>query len=165
MEGQHKPPTAAVKKSEPPSWVKANRLTRPGGNARGAPTALPGVGRSLLTGQSTPSTVSRLPDSPTGWESAPTPPGHIHTPAAGAGDRTRGAGTHVVLERTCRKCRKRWTPQPDWNSLSVGRRRMGISVQSEVSVLREECRLPFGLIQRHLKWRFGLRLSVGNWWR
>ena len=39
---------------------------------------------------------------------------------------------------------------------------MGISVQSEVSVLREECRLPFGLIQRHLKWRFGLRLSVGE---
>ena len=30
LEGQHKPPTAAVKKSEPPSWVKANRPTRPG---------------------------------------------------------------------------------------------------------------------------------------
>ncbi len=39
---------------------------------------------------------------------------------------------------------------------------MGISVQSEVSVLREECRLPFGVIQRYLKWRFGLRLSVGE---
>ena len=39
---------------------------------------------------------------------------------------------------------------------------MGISVQSEVNVLREECRLPFGVIQRYLKWRYGLRLSVGE---
>ena len=39
---------------------------------------------------------------------------------------------------------------------------MGISVQSEVNVLREECRLPFGVIQRYLKWRYGLGLSVGK---
>ena len=44
---------------------------------------------------------------------------------------------HVVLERTCRKCRRPWTTQPDWGALSVGRRRMGISMQSEVSVLGE----------------------------
>ena len=31
-------------------------------------------------------------------------------------------------------------------------------------MLREECRLPFRVIQRYLKWRFGLGLSVGNWW-
>ena len=29
-------------------------------------------------------------------------------------------------------------------------------------MLREECRLPFGVIQRYLKWRYGLRLSVGE---
>ena len=69
---------------------------------------------------------------------------------------------HVVVELTCQKCGKRWAPQPYWDALSVGRRRMGISVQSEVSVLREECKLPFGVIQRYLKWRFGLRLSVGE---
>ena len=69
---------------------------------------------------------------------------------------------HVVLERTCRNCRKKWTPEPDWSSLVVGRQRVGISVQSEVSVLREELRLPFGLIQRYLKWRYGLCLSVGE---
>ena len=69
---------------------------------------------------------------------------------------------HVVLERTCRSCRKRWTPEPDWSAFVVGRRRMGISVQSEVSVLREECRLPFGVIQRYLKWRYGLPLSMGE---
>ena len=36
---------------------------------------------------------------------------------------------HLVLERACPKCRKRWTPEPDWNSLTAGRRRVGISVQ------------------------------------
>ena len=69
---------------------------------------------------------------------------------------------HVVLERACPKCRKRWAPEPDWGALSVGRQRFGVSVQSEVSMLREECRLPFRVIQRYLKWRFGLRLSVGG---
>ena len=69
---------------------------------------------------------------------------------------------HLVLERTCRKCKKRWTSAPDWKSIAVGRQRIGISVQSEVSVLREECRLPFGVIQRYLKWRYGLGLSLGK---
>ena len=77
---------------------------------------------------------------------------------------------HVVLERACPKCRKRWAPNPDWSAITVGRQRFGISVQSEVSVLREECRLPFRVIQSYprssrgqaLKWRFGLGLSVGQ---
>ena len=69
---------------------------------------------------------------------------------------------HVVLERACPRCRKRWTPDPDWSAITAGRQRFGLSVQSEVSVLREECRLPFRMIQRYLKWRFGLRLSVGE---
>ena len=69
---------------------------------------------------------------------------------------------HVVLERACPKCRKRWAPEPDWGALSVGRQRFGVSVQSEASMLREECRLPFRVIQRYLKWRFGLGLSVGE---
>lgn len=77
---------------------------------------------------------------------------------------------HVVLERICPKCQKRWVPKPDWGALTVGRQRVGISVQSEVSVLREECRLPFGVIQRYLKpkapylseGRYRLHLSVGE---
>ena len=56
---------------------------------------------------------------------------------------------HVALERACPKCRKRWTPEPDWGALSVGRQRFGVSVQSEASMLREECRLPFRVIQRY----------------
>ena len=54
---------------------------------------------------------------------------------------------HVALERACPKCRKRWAPNPDWSAITVGRQRFSISVQSEVSVLREECRLPFRVIQ------------------
>ena len=69
---------------------------------------------------------------------------------------------HVVLERTCPKCRQRWSPEPDWSALAVGRQRVGISVQQEVCVLREECRLPYGVIQRYLKWRYRLGLSVGE---
>ena len=69
---------------------------------------------------------------------------------------------HLVLERTCRKCKKRWTSAPDWKSIAVGRQRIGIPVQSEVSVLREECRLPLWVIQRYLKWRYGLGLSLGK---
>ena len=66
---------------------------------------------------------------------------------------------HVVLERTCRKCGQRWSPEPDWSALVVGRQRVGISVRQEVCVLREECRLPYGVIQRYLKWRYRLCLS------
>ena len=44
----------------------------------------------------------------------------------------------------------------------VGRQRVGISLQQEVCVLREECRLPYGVIQRYLKWRYRLCLSVGK---
>ena len=69
---------------------------------------------------------------------------------------------HVVLERTCRKCGQRWSPAPDWGALVVGRQRVGISVQQEVCVLWEECRLPYGVMQRYLKWRCGLCRSVGE---
>ena len=44
---------------------------------------------------------------------------------------------HLVFERTCPKCLKRWSPEPDWSALAVGRQRFGISVQSEVTMLRE----------------------------
>ena len=141
LEGQQKPPAAAVKKPEPPSWVKANRPDRPRkerkkrthgfARLREEPThrvehataSCPDCQVPLLDGRVCGSRqVITLP-------------------------RVRARVTeHLVLERACPKCRKRWTPEPDWNSLTAGRRRVGISVQSEVSVLREECRLPFRVI-------------------
>ena len=157
LEGQQKPPTGAGKERKPPSWVKANRPARPkkerGKRSHGfarrrdepahrvehATANCPDCGISLQGGRVR------------GRRQVITLP------------RVRARVTeHVVLERTCQKCRKRWAPEPDWSAITAGRQRMGISVQSEVSVLREECRLPFRVIQRYLKWRFGLGLSVGE---
>ena len=157
LEGPRKPPTDGVKERKPPSWVKANRPARPkkerGKRSHGfarrrdepthrverATANCPDCGISLQGGRVCGSRqVITLP-------------------------RVRARVTeHVVLERTCQKCRKRWAPEPDWSAITAGWQRMGISVQSEVSVLREECRLPFRVIQRYLKWRLGLGLSVGE---
>ena len=69
---------------------------------------------------------------------------------------------HVLVERCCPNCRKRWTPDLDLSSLAVGKQRFGISLQAEVALLREQCRLPFRVIQDYLHHRFGLRVSVGQ---
>ena len=157
LEGQQKPPTDAGKERKPPSWVKANRPARSKGERRKRPHGF-ARRREEPTHRVEHATAS-CPD--------------CQVPLAGG--RVRGSRQvitlprvrarvteHVVLERACPKCRKRWAPEPDWSAITVGRQRFGHSVQSEVSVLREECRLPFRVIQRYLKWRFGLRLSVGE---
>lgn len=69
---------------------------------------------------------------------------------------------HQLIERACPQCHKRWVPPLDFAALAVGRQRFGISVQAEVALLREQCRLPFRVIQDYLKHRFGLRASVGQ---
>ena len=69
---------------------------------------------------------------------------------------------HQLIERACPQCQKRWAPPVDFASLAVGQQRFGISVQAEVALLREQCRLPFRVIQDYLKHRFGLRVSVGQ---
>jgi transposase len=69
---------------------------------------------------------------------------------------------HILVERCCPSCRKRWTPGLDLSSQAVGKQRFGISVQAEVALLREQCRLPFRVIQDYLHHRFGLRISVGQ---
>ena len=69
---------------------------------------------------------------------------------------------HVVFERKCDRCGQTWRPMLDLSKEVVGQQRMGISVQSEVAVLREGYRLPYGLIQRYLAESRGLHLSVGE---
>ncbi len=69
---------------------------------------------------------------------------------------------HVLVERCCPKCRKRWAPRLDLSGLAIGKQRFGISLQAEVALLREQCRLPFRVIQDYLHHRFGLRISVGQ---
>ena len=157
LEGRQKPPTEGGKERKPPSWVKANRPDRPGkerqkrahgfARRREEPThrvehataSCPDCGTLLRGGR-----VRRRRQI-------------ITIPQVRA-----RVTEHVVLERTCRKCGQRWSPEPDWSALAVGRQRVGISVQQEVCVLREECRLPYGVIQRYLKWRYRLGLSVGE---
>ena len=148
LEGQQKPPTDAGKERKPPSWVKANRPARSKGERRKRPHGF-ARRREEPTHRVEHATAS-CPDCQVSRQVITLP-------------RVRARVTeHVVLERACPKCRKRWAPEPDWSAITVGRQRFGHSVQSEVSVLREECRLPFRVIQRYLKWRFGLRLSVGE---
>ena len=157
LEGRQKPPTEGGKERKPPSWAKANRPDRPKKERRNrahgfarrreepthrvehATASCPDCGTLLLGGRVRGS--RRIISIP----------------------RVRARVTeHVVLERTCRKCGQRWSPEPDWSALVVGRQRVGISLQQEVCVLREECRLPYGVIQRYLKWRYRLCLSVGE---
>ena len=69
---------------------------------------------------------------------------------------------HQLIQGTCPQCQKHWLPEVDFAALAVGRQRFGISVQAEVALLREQCRLPFRIIQDYLKHRFGLRVSVGQ---
>ena len=157
LEGRQKSPTEEGKERKPPSWVKANRPDRPGkerqkrahgfARRREEPThrvehataSCPDCGTLLLGGR-----VRRRRQI-------------ITIPQVRA-----RVSERVVLERTCRKCGQRWSPELDWSALAVGRQRVGISVQQEVCVLREECRLPYGVIQRYLKWRYRLGLSVGE---
>ena len=157
LEGQQKPLDTGLKERNPPSWVKANKPARPKKERR----------------KRTHGFARRREEPTHRAEHAMASCPECRTPLQGGRVRCRRqvitiprvrarVTEHVVLERTCRNCRKKWTPAPDWSSLVVGRQRVGISVQSEVSVLREELRLPFGLIQRYLKWRYGLCLSVGE---
>ena len=156
LEGQQKAPTDAGKERKPPSWVKANRPARSKGEGRKRPHGF-----------------ARRRDEPTHRvEHATASCPDCQVPLIGGRvcgsrqvislPRVRARVTDTWCSNACPKCRKRWAPEPDWGALSVGRQRFGVSVQSEVSMLREECRLPFRVIQRYLKWRFGLRLSVGE---
>ena len=157
LEGRQKAPTEGGKERKPPSWAKANRPDRPKkerkkrahgfARRREEPTH-----RMEHARASCPDCGTVLPGGRVRGRRQ-----IISIP------RVRARVTeHVVLERTCPKCRKCWVSEPDWGSLTVGRQRVGIAVQQEVCVLREECRLPYRVIQRYLKWRYGLRLSVGK---
>ena len=39
---------------------------------------------------------------------------------------------HVLIERRCPNCRKRWAPQLDLTSVTVGNQRLGISVEATI---------------------------------
>ncbi len=157
LEGRAKPPTGGMKQGTPPAWVKANRPARPKKERRKRTHGF-ARRREEPTHRVEHATAS-CPDC-----QVPLQGGMVRRRRQVISlPRVRARVTeHVVLERTCSRCRKRCAPEPDWSAITVGRQGFGVSVQSEVSVLRDECRLPFRVIQRYLKWRFGLGLSVGQ---
>ena len=161
LEGQAKPPTDSMKpglkQGTPPAWVKANRPARAKKERRKRTHGF--ARRREEPTHRVEYVTASCPDC-----QVPLQGGMVRRRRQVISlPRVRARVTeHVVLERACPKCRKRWAPNPDWSAITVGRQRFGISVQSEVSVLREECRLPFRVIQGYLKWRFGLGLSVGQ---
>ena len=129
LEGQQKPPTGW--EGAEAAVLGQGQPARPlqGRTAEAAPRLRPAAGGAHPPGGARHGQLPRLP---------------------GPSDRREGAGQptgicllteHVVLERACPKCRKRWAPEPDWSAITVGRQ-LGHSVQSEVSVLREECPFP-----------------------
>ena len=69
---------------------------------------------------------------------------------------------HILLERSCPLCKESFTPDLDFSQIVVGRQRVGIGLQSEVAVLRQQLRLPFRVISDYLERRWGVKLSVGE---
>ena len=65
---------------------------------------------------------------------------------------------HAYIARVCPNCRRRCVPPVQMDGVVLGQQRPGISL---IAALREEARLPLGVIQWYLHTVHGLRLSVG----
>ncbi len=157
LKGQQKPPADTLGERKLPSWVKANRPVGPKKERRKRAHGF--ARRRDQPTHRVEHAFAECPDC-----QVPLSGGRvcgcrqvITIPRVAA-----RVTEHVVLERTCPQCQKQWAPKLDLSGVTVGQQRVGLSVQSEVVVLREECRLPFGVIQRYLKQRYLLHLSVGE---
>ena len=135
LEGQQKAPTEGGKERKPPSWVKANRPARPKQERKKRAHGF--ARRREEPTHRVEHARASCPDC-----GIPLPGGRVRGRRQIISIPRVRVTEHVVLERTCPKCRQRWSPEPDWSALAVGRQRVGISVQQEVCVLREGCRLP-----------------------
>lgn len=68
---------------------------------------------------------------------------------------------HVYLERRCPDCGRRCVPEPGLTAEVPGQGRFGHRLVSLVAVLREEGRLPFGVLQRVVRTLTGVQVSEG----
>jgi transposase len=68
---------------------------------------------------------------------------------------------HVIVARSCPRCRVRVLPPDPLAGVVDGRQRLGVRLVSLIATLREEARLPLGVIQWYLRTVHQLRLSVG----
>lgn len=69
---------------------------------------------------------------------------------------------HQVLARRCPGCRRLVTPGLDLSAEVLERHRVSQRLMALVAVLREQVRLPLGLMRRYLETVHGLHLSAGE---
>jgi hypothetical protein len=68
---------------------------------------------------------------------------------------------HVIVARQCPTCRTRVLPPDPLAGVVDGQQRLGVRLVSLIAMLREEARLPVGVIQRYLRTVHQVTLSVG----
>jgi hypothetical protein len=68
---------------------------------------------------------------------------------------------HAVVERGCPGCGRRVVPTLALGGQVAGKQRLGPGLVSLIVTLREEARLPVGVIRRYLETVHGLELSAG----
>ncbi len=68
---------------------------------------------------------------------------------------------HLFIARVCPVCEQRRMPKVELAEVVLGRQRLGINLVSLIATLREEGRLPIGIIQWYLRTVHQLHLSVG----
>ena len=76
---------------------------------------------------------------------------------------------HVYMARTCPGCRRRCLPPTQLDGVVMGQQRLGVNPESSsgqalislIATLREEARLPIGVIRKYLRIVHGLHVSKG----
>ena len=69
---------------------------------------------------------------------------------------------HVVMARRCKACGRESTPTLDLSEEVLGQHRVSLRLMGMIAILREQLRLPIGLIQQYLQIVHGLHLSQGE---
>jgi transposase len=69
---------------------------------------------------------------------------------------------HLVLARQCPTCQQTVTPGLDLSEQVLGQQRVSLGLMAFITLLREQMRLPLGLIQRYLETIHQLHLSQGE---
>ena len=68
---------------------------------------------------------------------------------------------HVYIARICPGCRRRCLPPTQLDGVVMGKQRLGVNLISLIATLREEARLPIGVIRKYLRIVHGLHVSKG----
>ena len=69
---------------------------------------------------------------------------------------------HQVFEHWCSACHKKVSPRLDLADAVLGNHRVSFRLMSLIATLREQCRLPLGVIRGYLKMFHQLKLSEGE---